>query len=430
MKKILVSVLSVLYIMPAIAAKSDGNKWASAWGVGGALTCQGTTGLGGRDDWEYGRRPVMIAWKIVEHGGYFCETFIRSQRSGILSRPYTSYYSMDNQKCLWLCEDGFYGENCASNKPTKCGEFIKDPKKDKGTLYRVNALGETEQGMGAACSGDTKQGYCKYNLGGDVNIEDYIQMLVNDVYSKCSWGVEHSADTAKCDESQEHDVVLAVEKIEVKNESTNEEYDLNYTFYVRPLNVRAGCVTSYVDGMPVVQWVGSPAKILCADGWRLNSDKTACEIVPKEFDPICDLEKLCATTPRESYKEGMHSISRESEDVINSGCTGDATVFRCASSSQGFKAKNDFECIDCPNPRQGVGKNGVCQTCETGEIYERDAKKCEPAKALSQTAMRVGPNTEDSDKLADQCWIKDSPNEYKSCILNGNTNNNTDADTE
>ncbi len=434
MKKILISFLSVLYIMPAMAAKSDGNKWASAWGVSGALTCEGTTGNSGDADTQYGYYPALIARTIVEHGGYFCETFIRSKRNGNYGQPYTIYYDIPNPTCLWLCEDGFYGKDCASTTPTKCGEFIT-----KDTKFRITTKTDNSvPGASFACGTHRSEGqYCDVDSDeGGGSIEDTIQMLVNDVYTRCAGVDSYDKNKAKCYQAQEHDVLLAVNEIKIAEDgSTNLENTLNYSFYVRPLNVRAGMISLNSWGWPVVQWVGNPAKILCADGWRLNSEGTACELVPPEFSEICNLEKLCASTPRDKYKEGVHAViaapkdaSQEDENVKKitaSGCSTKATVFRCAVSSQGFKAKNDFECIDCPNPRQGVRYNGVCESCETGYIFDTEQNLCVPAEGLDWTAMRVGVGKADSNELKDQCWVKEEPTKYKQCMLGMDTNADT-----
>ncbi len=385
MKKILISILSVLYIAPAIAAKSDGNKWASAWGVNGVSVCGGATGLKDKDEaTAVDVARYMVAYNIVEHGGYFCTVYIGAKSDCVGCDSYTVYYADPNEDCFWLCESGYFGEGCASNTPTMCNATFS---KSLGDNY----------------------GELISNPGSWNNVENEISMLVNDNYHDCSsLGDTCCRDFNKMASwpDQEHDVVLAVKSIE------------DTTFTVMPLNVRAGKVKNLASMLrlawPVTGFVGN-SKILCPDGWRLNSAKTKCEKVSEQISDICSMENLCATTPRESYVEGMHTIV-----TGTNGESSDCKNFRCASSGQGFKAKNDFECIDCPNPRQGVDNDGVCITCETGYIFNTTSKKCDEAVALSQTAMRVGPNTT-SDKLEDQCWIKDSPTEYRDCILKDNT---------
>lgn len=418
MKKILVSILSVLYIAPALAADLDAFK--AAWGVGSIPTCGGISGFDDKKEKD-GKatcrdgnaiRAAWIARKVVDKGGEFCRMWIKTERPGYV-RPWTEYHMQLPETCLWLCEDGFYGENCASKTPTSCREIESF---DDKLEYRDPSNFSPTPGT---CSGS----YGAYMAISNVtnsnasNIEDIIPMFVRAHYEQCYGG---GFDKMECVKQQEHDMLLGARRTDADQT----------TFEVQPLVVRAGCFGIYHISWPVLSWAGQ-TKILCPDGYRLNSAKTKCEQVSNQISDICSMEKLCATTPRESYVEGMHSIISDADALEGSDCSGeDVSVFRCASSGQGFKAKNDFECIDCPNPRQGVGKDGVCKTCETGEIFDTNEEKCVDATALSQTAMRIGPKTEDSDKLADQCWIKDSPTEYKSCILNGNTNNNTDTKSE
>ncbi|MEE1110658.1 MAG: hypothetical protein UIH99_00415 [Alphaproteobacteria bacterium] len=412
MKKILISLLSVLYVVPTLAGKSDGAQWAKNWGVSGVFVCGGETpweannsGTTSPDPEDDVYKLYYVAHKIVEHGGYFCGTWVSASTGGIGDRTHTVYYAADDQNCLWLCEDGFYGEDCAYNSPTQCNETGVFPE-------------------GANATELISSGYL--SEGGSNNIEENISMLFYDQYHNCSHLSSYLRDFKKMSSwpDQEHDVVLVIKGLgsgikndPVEGSEAKQSEVQNVTFTVMPLNVRAGktknCAGILREAWPVMGYVGTE-KILCPDGWRLSSDKKKCEKVLNS--EICDLEKLCQVTPRESYVKGMHSINGEASKYDQS-CRSTETIFRCAMASQGFRAKDDFECIPCPGPKQGVAKNGVCITCDNGYIFDEEAKSCVQAGQLSQAALRVGRDRDDSKDLGAQCWIKDGPTEYRECIL-------------
>ena len=64
---------------------------------------------------------AYVARKIVDHGGYFCTTQLRSRNIGTSKCPkiWTSYQNPDgdvDRTCFWLCEPGYSGEGCKSGK--------------------------------------------------------------------------------------------------------------------------------------------------------------------------------------------------------------------------------------------------------------------------------------------------------------------------
>lgn len=69
---------------------------------------------------------IYMAQRIVEHGGYFCATQIRTtiQKYTLFSAPVRFQYpSGDPQKtCFWLCEPGYSGEGCEPGTTTSSAD--------------------------------------------------------------------------------------------------------------------------------------------------------------------------------------------------------------------------------------------------------------------------------------------------------------------
>ncbi len=66
---------------------------------------------------------AMVAQKIVAHGGYFCPTQIQALRGNWFSQPWITYSRPAGfNECVWLCEDGYEGENCDpwNSEPQLC----------------------------------------------------------------------------------------------------------------------------------------------------------------------------------------------------------------------------------------------------------------------------------------------------------------------
>ncbi len=83
---------------------------------------------------------VYMARQVVEHGGYFCATQLRSRNSGKSGCPniWTQYQNPTGdfeRTCFWLCEPGYTGENCVSGK-AKSADACKYTNLSAATLLK------------------------------------------------------------------------------------------------------------------------------------------------------------------------------------------------------------------------------------------------------------------------------------------------------
>ncbi len=84
---------------------------------------------------------VYMARSLVEHGGYFCATQLRSRNEGAskATHVWTQYQEVGDNNCMWLCEPNYNGENCAVGTGASCDKTVMS----KATL---SAAGYEESG--------------------------------------------------------------------------------------------------------------------------------------------------------------------------------------------------------------------------------------------------------------------------------------------
>lgn len=143
MKRTLIFAVSLLLLCTNTYAKTSCNIQRAYWQNPTVITHPWISGFGhdsvtGKPDqtfWIKNKKKsnnaddeaiviVYMARKIVQRGGYFCATQLRSRNKGRSGCPtiWTQYQNpvgnIDNT-CFWLCEPGYSGENCtAKDHPT------------------------------------------------------------------------------------------------------------------------------------------------------------------------------------------------------------------------------------------------------------------------------------------------------------------------
>ncbi len=147
---------------------------------------------------------VYAAHKIVEHGGYFCTTQLRSRNKGKSGCPkiWTQYQNPDGdfeKTCFWLCEPGYTGDACKSYNATPSGNECKYTKLSPDTLkqnisYNESGGWDNESIESEMCQND-HQGFFKFGLGKVNYGNEYDVILVAKSYLENGHGIVASPAT-------------------------------------------------------------------------------------------------------------------------------------------------------------------------------------------------------------------------------------------
>jgi hypothetical protein len=93
---------------------------------------------------------------------------------------------------------------------------------------------------------------------------------------------------------------------------------------------------------------------------------------------------------------------------------GNCLQFRCTSGKV-FTSATDRMCKTCTAGfKTGIGQDGLCVECVKGQYYDSLTSACKPAKGYAKNIMQYGKSSVAA--VADQCWTKESPDEYKACL--------------
>ncbi len=340
----------------------DGSK--STTGPAGDFMISGSLGKAGmhgtfNDEWAI---VGVIAKTIVQHGGYFCPYQIQCANKRKEKKTWTMYYRPNGYNgvgCTWICEPGYSGENCLSQKtPTSC-----DTKS-----YKTG-------------SGQKFGGLSLKTSGGDADQKE------NEVSGFNQWGSD-----------PESDVLLGVVKF------------LEHGVIAGPVQIRCGRnnwkeIDSYVEA---VNASTGNQKILCANGYKANDSGTDCEPVSAD---VCATQNMtfCANFPREKYNSAIHTIQS----------AGSCAKYFCTDTNMAFPAVGDTSCAECSTGVKGGPSktNGVCIKCKTGEYFNAAGDVCASAAAFTKTDLQYGKDkTKNNSTVANQCWTKATPDEYSNCM--------------
>lgn len=331
----------------------------------------GTSGGRGTYSDEYAIVAV-IAKQIVEHGGYFCPQQIQCSNSNGKKKSWSTYFNptgFTEDKCVWLCEKGYSGTNCAKQVSVVGG---MDTSTNKEGLY---------SGLSLKQSG-------KYNGSTEASVPAFT------TYTDESGKVEKDVLLGVID-FNEHSVLAGPVSIVCRASGSGNNH-------------------SYVD--KVARYSGANYKLLCADGYTPTSDNTDCVKMTQEMlnltTTISDQKKMCAGWSEVGYDSSVHSIDS----------TGDCVKYMCKDKTKAFPASGNFECTECAGSIRG-GQNpltGLCVKCEQlGQYFDTKTGECKSAMAFTRIDMQYGKGKtkETNTKPENQCWTKVSPEDYKDCVF-------------
>jgi len=392
MKKLFASLLAVFMAIPsAYAIHTNSNVWG-AWGYGDGVKwdsaqdfiIDGCVGQGCShgtcgDEWGL---VGLIALNIVDHGGYFCPYQLQCANERKNKHTWTVYYlpnGYDDSKCVWLCEDGYGGENCEpipEGRPSFCDPSIFTTEAEG--IYSDISL--RTDGCGSDPKESTVTGFSSWK-------DDYGGGVLN--RKRDVW---------------ETDVLLGAIKF------------LQHGVIAAPIKAQCGRnnwsdIDSYVNTLHAAPDL---AKLLCAPGYRANSDGTDCVAINQDVCEIAGMT-LCAYFPRDSYTSATHKLYEDTE----AGCT----KYFCSEEGMAFQGVEDPTCVECGIPVKSGSNlvNGTCVSCDTGEYYDSETGTCKPANAYSKTDLQYGLNqTKNTQSDVDmQCWPAKVPEEYVECVKKG-----------
>jgi|GEM_PF-3442932 len=409
-KAFLSALLGMAVMMPAhaINVKKD---MRSAWGYTKRDNCPaenapdfiiagtlGKTGQHGTHSDEWGI-VAMIAKKIVAHGGYFCPYQLQCANQRKNKKSWTMYYRPNGYtdgKCVWLCEPGYAGENCAaasgdascdhtSYTTTSGGKFSGLSLKTTG-----GSAGQVESEVAGFDAWYQKKKYCGADFGSKKN---------------------------------EIDVLLGVTKF------------LEHGVMIGPVRVQCQRV-NWKDNDSYVETVKKETGrhvLACASGYEPNSQYTDCvptsKCAPTVAEAVTDPTAgvtFCDGFPEGSFNPATHYLKN----------VGSCSKFFCTQPGQAYPSAGAFECIECATGIKGGPHptNGQCVVCQTGQFFNADSGECQAAAAYSKTDMVYGKGQTRNTvpNVLDQCWPKVTPDEYKVCVIHGvtDTEDMGDADSE
>lgn len=391
MKKVLLTFCCSIFCLSVLqsdlyAINKNGNYWAS-WGYDGGTGVSSSAGdfliAGGvgkasthgthTDEWG---GVAVIALKIVERGGYFCPYQIQCANKRKDKDTWSVYYlpnGYSDNKCAWLCEAGYSGENCIANTttPAYCDQ----------TQYNTQSGGKFS-GLSMKTSGGSS-GSVESNVTG-----------FNTWYE---------------DGHFERDVLLGVVKF------------LEHGVIAAPVRIACGRDNwpnndSYLEDVYMAS--GAKQKLLCATGYQPNATGTDCEPINKD---ICDTQNMrfCDGFARDKYNSSIHTIKS----------VGDCVKYFCSESGKAFASATDTSCTDCATGSKGgaSGINGTCVVCQTGQYFNEDTSACETAVAYSKTDLQYGKGkTKNTNSdVKNQCWTIVVPEDYVNCVKNGGQQTST-----
>lgn len=392
MKKLFASLLAVFMAIPsAYAINTDNGVW-TAWDYGdevqwsnyGEFVLAGGIGKGGthgthEDEWGL---VGVIAQKIVEHGGYFCAYQFQCANQKKQMKSWSVYYypnGWTSNKCMWLCESGYGGENCEklADATDFCDPQILKPSTE-GALF--NGLSMKTTGGDADGKEGEVTGFSTWQHGRDHGIRRRRDQRETDVLLGAV-------------EFLDHGIIAKPVKLECRADDWKD-------------------INSWVES---VYASTSDGKLLCMPGYQANEDGTDCVAIDQQ---ICDIETmtLCANFPRDKFESSIHTLVAPEN-------TGGCAKYFCTAEGTAFQALNDPTCVECGIPvKDGANlSNGTCMLCDMGEYYDSETGTCKPANAYSKTDLQYGLNqTKNTQSDVDmQCWPAKVPEEYVECVKKG-----------
>lgn len=379
MRKFLIAICGILVATGALGAKSqkspnpvtDAIKQSWGWGGNYNQSVAGEFmdadylnqrhGACGRDE---GAGVAIIAHKIWEHGGYFCTTQIQSANAG--GKSWIDFYKRTDNiyKCETICMPGYYGTKCEKTGVGDCNDGAnKDYTSDLDNVIDNSKLDKTD-----GCETGV--------ITSDIDVFRYVSNSNNNRHS--------NVHVLGVIERKEHGVIVGIIQVNANRRS-------NHYSYIADV---------YSDGQ---------TKLLCAEGYVANSNKTDC--IP---GPLCatDEDKLNNMCPGFSgYDSSQHSLKHDAAKSCY--------YFRC-KNNKGFQSELSRTCIECEGGLLAyVNNDGLCDVCIKGEYPRSSGNGCIPKEQMdtySQTQMKSGPNG------GRDCWLETDPEKFGGCVICSSNN--------
>lgn len=338
-----------------LAGCSDPSSFTSS--------CHGTYG-------DEGAIVVNIARKFNDRGGYFCPTQLQVGNTNGKQQVWFNFYEpIDPAPCIWICKDGYKGDECAET--------------DDGSDIGTKSLTLLKKGTMRTSGGSSNK------VSATVDIFDIVERLSN-TSERSTW--MH---------------VLAILKY------------LDHGVLVGHLWVYGTRDWGgWCCGKDIHSWItkvhgetnNGREYLLCDKGYKQNADKTNC--VPINPDAIP--KPWCSGWTEQEYKANETDFVKK---VVGSGDSA-CNQYRCSDRNKAFPNANSRKCEDCSTGvRGGADKDtGVCKRCSLGEYFDENDSQCKSALGLSKTDLQYGKGKSNEGKLEDQCWTKTNPDEYRCCV--------------
>lgn len=415
----------------------------------------------------YGKAQVFyIATEMKEKGYKFCKYYLGADRTNCNHTSWTGYWEFKTPECFWLCEPGYYGSECEDKE---LAVATHDFAKDKARLDTI--------------TGRSHHYFAHNDFTGKGNTEANIPMFHANYYNVCKSGSKNAMqEMTKAQEHDVILTAKKLEIDETKKtvKYTIQPMVVRAASVKGCLGAdgKAWAFTQYVANARTDLCPGDMMHLngVCVEMNKntqvSNEEKTqlAAAVAKAETLEEQGLSLLCAGWPKNKYDNKIHVLNsdefkytnwRKSEtvDVYCKGKTGadydkckseyelvygnasaTCTVFVC-KDGKGYKTDpavtGDFSCVDCSSvsggtvatdaasttavhpSRLGLGSNGVCLTCEPGQIYNADMRGCITAKQIHKNYM-AGDVMESARSVKlpvqNQCWTMATPEDYKQCM--------------
>lgn len=328
---------------------------------------------------------LFLARNIVEHGAQFCATHLRptytySDLSWVLPKG-------NKNICFWVCDDGYGGNRCDEKVPS----FVA------GDVLR-------------------KETYSSL-LNMEFNFEESV---VADV-------VYLPYGNFSCDKNKQSSAHYGFWGV---TDFTSDGHGVKTKQFIARIS-RDGESGSKLVPLLEVADTGAKYKVLCLPGYIADGDNCvlASEVAGNDSSSSSgsgsgdDNTGNSVVGPCPGW-DGLpgNKMSYKRYYVSEKNCY----EYRCFDSSEGFRSSADRACISCYGTSRGVNSNGVCITCSDDMVFDKSQNKCREGIGYTKQDLLYGRNkTVTSASLADQCWTKTLPMDYKLCVIKtslGNVN--------
>lgn len=351
-----------------------GNDYGTSQPGGGDFILDGGVGKVKKGSYgdEYALKAV-VATQIVEHGGLFCPKQIQCTNKRKKNWSHMEFYDLEGfsqEKCLWLCEDGYVGVGCAEQVAVTPAMTTAVKQVFSGVSIKTKGgrLDDTGAGISVFYAGTADKDRDRIVLLGLTNI------------------IEHGAYALP--------IYLSCKE---------EGYKDN---------------VSYIGETKVYQNI--KPKLLCAEGYMPNSTQTACELVTAATLEVKQRvsesgKEFCTGWDEAKYDPTIHEID----------LSGDCIRFLCRDGTKAFPGGGDFSCVECAGSIRGGQdtETGECVKCDKiGDVFVQSKNACEPAKTYTTSQLKYGGEGAKKPDVEDECWTEVDPSKYKKCVKGSETN--------